>query len=72
MKRNDKMSIWQVLALYFISLFISAITIASVSGTSISSFVDIVLEVLLIIESIILAMIIIRDICKKGNLEVKS
>jgi len=67
MKQNNKISTGEVLALYFISLFISAIAIASVSGTSISSFVDITLEVLLIVESIILATIIIRDICE-GNL----
>jgi len=68
MERNDKMSIWQVLALYILSLFICIIVIASVSGTSISSFADILLDSLMIGESIIVLMIIIRDILQKSGL----
>jgi len=62
MKRNDKMSIWQVLALYIMSLFIYIIVIYIVSGTSISTFADIFLGSLVIGESIIVIIILIRDI----------
>jgi len=68
MKRNDKMSIWQVLALYFISLFIYIIAIYTVSGTNISSFTDILLESLMIGESMIVIIILIRDILQKSDL----
>jgi len=68
MARNNKISIWQVLAFYIMSIFIYIIAIASVSGTSISSFADSVLGSLLMGESIIVIIIMIRDVLQKSDL----
>ena len=72
MERNDKMSIGQVLVLYAMSLFLYVIIAVVVSGTSVSGVADIVLGSLVTGESIIVLMIIIRDIIQKRRLASKK
>jgi len=72
MARNDKMNIWQILALYIMSIFIYVIIVASVSGTNLSGIADIVVEGLIIFESIILIIIIALKALKVGKQASKN
>jgi len=71
MERNDKINIWHILAIYFMSIFFYVIIVASVSGTSISGVADIGVEGLAIAESILVVIIMILETFKKGRLEIK-
>jgi len=71
MTRDGGTKVWNILAIYAMSIFIYAIIVASVSGTNISNVADIAVEGLVIAESIV-AMIIIFEMFKKADGRVKS